>query len=221
MPEGITHLQLLGVKYYMAFTPSIVKAAKANPLLQLVATTRRWPAPGVKWSIFLIKDSPIVQAMDRTPNVVANVASQSQWLAANQTWWLNPAIQSVFAASSGPANWPRASAVTAMTASAPLPSVTVTKVKSGLQSLSFHVSRVGVPMLVKISYYPRWHATGASGPYRVSPNLMAVVPTSHEVTLVYGSTLANTLGDTLSDVSVLAGLAVLALALRRRRNLRR
>ncbi len=219
--EGITHLQLLGVKYYMAFTPSIVRAAKANPLLRLVATTRRWPAPGVKWSIFLVKDSPIVQAMRHTPNVLANVASQSKWLAANQTWWLTPSIRSVFAASSGPATWPRASSVNTMTASARLPKVTVTKVQLGLQSLSFHVSRVGVPMLVKISYYPRWHATGASGPYRVSPNLMAVVPTSHEVTLVYGSTPANTVGDALSDASVLAGLVTLAVLLIRRRNLRR
>ena len=71
-----------------------------------------------------------------------------------------------------------------------LPKVSVTHVKVGLQSLSFHVSRVGVPMLVKISYYPRWHVTGASGPYRVSPNLMVVVPTSKDVSLVYASTPA-------------------------------
>ena len=38
----------------------------------------------------------------------------------------------------------------------PLPTVKVSHVQVGLQSISFHVSRVGVPMLVKISYYPRW-----------------------------------------------------------------
>ena len=41
-------------------------------------------------------------------------------------------------------------------------------------------------MLVKISYYPRWQVSGATGPYRVSPNLMVVVPTSKNVSLVYG-----------------------------------
>ena len=83
-----------------------------------------------------------------------------------------------------------------MTTSAPLPSVDVTHVQASACSRSrFHVSRVGVPMLVKISYYPRWHATGASGPYRVSPNLMVVVPTSKDVSLVYGSTPAITLGN--------------------------
>jgi hypothetical protein len=38
--------------------------------------------------------------------------------------------------------------------------------------------------VVKISYFPRWHAIGATGPYRVSPNLMAVVPTVKDVSLV-------------------------------------
>ena len=40
-----------------------------------------------------------------------------------------------------------------------LPKATVSNVNVGLQSISFHVSRIGVPMLVKISYFPRWHVT--------------------------------------------------------------
>lgn len=219
--EGVTHLQLLGVKYYFAFSPEAVAQANADPDLKLVATTRKWPSPGYKWYFYLVKDSPIVQPLAHTPNVVANVASQSQWLAANQIWWLDPDMQKVFLAESGPASWPRSTSVYAMTTLPTLPAVTVTKVKVGLQSLSFHVSRVGVPMLVKISYYPRWHASGATGPYRVSPNLMVVVPTSKDVTLVYGSTPMDSLGSAVSDVTVLAGLGVAFVALRRRRNLRR
>jgi hypothetical protein len=108
-----------------------------------------------------------------------------------------------------------------MTTSAALPSVTVTHVKVGLQSLSFHVSRVGVPMLVKISYYPRWHVTGATGPYRVSPNLMVVVPTSRRVSLNYTSTPALSIGNVVSDLTVLAGCVAIFLALKRRRRARR
>jgi hypothetical protein len=102
-----------------------------------------------------------------------------------------------------------------------LAKVTVTHVKVGLQSISFHVSRVGVPVLVKISYYPRWHASGATGPYRVSPNLMVVVPTQKNVALDYTSTPALTFGNVLSDLTVLAGLATLWMVLKRRRILRR
>jgi hypothetical protein len=148
---------------------------------------------------------------------VANISSQHNWLSANEQWWLTPRLQDVYAAETGPATWPRALSVTSMTASAPLPSVSVTHVHVGLQDLSFHVSRVGVPMLVKISYYPRWKVSGATGPYRVSPNLMVVVPTSKDVSLIYASTPALSLGNALSDLTVVAGLVVLYGALRRRR----
>ena len=72
-------------------------------------------------------------------------------------------------------------------------------------SLSFHVSRVGTPVLVKVSYFPNWHASGADGPWRVTPNLMVVVPTSHDVTLSYGASTADYLGL----VATLIGLVAL------------
>ena len=76
----------------------------------------------------------------------------------------------------------------------------------GVSKVSFHVSRVGVPVVVRVSYYPRWHASGASGPWRVSPNLMVVVPTARDVTLTYGADATNEVGIALT----LAALAVAA-----------
>jgi hypothetical protein len=216
--EGVRHLQLLGVKYYMAFSPEIIDQAKADPQLRLIATSRNWPSPGVQWHIYLIKHSPMVQALTHLPNVVANISSQAEWLNANQEWWITPKLENVFGAITGPSSWPRAASISTMKVSATLPTVKVTDVNVGLQSLSFHVSRVGVPMLVKISYYPRWHVTGATGPYRVSPNLMVVIPTSKNVTLNYTSTPALTLGNIISDLTVLGAFITLWLALRRRRN---
>ena len=217
---GVRHLQMLGVKYFMAFSPQVIAQANLDPELTLVAKTKTFPAPGAQWRIYLIKNSPMVEALTHTPNVVANVASQARWLDANETWWLTPKLQSVYLALSGPSSWPRAKSVTSMTTSALLPSVSVSNVKVGLQSLSFHVSRVGVPMLVKISYYPRWHVTGASGPYRVSPNLMVVVPTSKNVSLNYASTPALSIGNVVSDATAIVGLVVFY-CLKRRRIARR
>jgi hypothetical protein len=74
---------------------------------------------------------------------------------------------------------------------------------------------------VKISYYPRWHVTGATGPYRVSPNLMVVVPTSRDVSLNYTSTPALSIGNIVSDLTVLAGCVTVFLVLKRRRIARR
>jgi hypothetical protein len=219
--EGVRHLQMLGVKYYMAFSPSIITQANADPNLRLVATTRAWPAPGVQWRIYLIRHSPLVVGLRHTPNVVAGIATYHGWLSDNTTWWLNAHLQSVYAAASGPPSWPTARSITTMTNSPTLPSVKVTNVDVGQESVSFHVSRVGVPVLVKISYFPNWHATGATGPYRVSPNLMVVIPTSKQVALNYTSTPAATTGDIISDLTIFAALVTAFFALKRRRERRR
>ena len=174
------------MKYFMAFSPNVITEANADPSLKLIASTRAWPTPGVRWRIYLIDNSPMVQPLTYLPTVVSNMSSRVDWLSANQQWWLNQANGDLFGAESGPASWPRSTSIARLSAARPLPTVTVSHVHVGTQSISFHVSRVGVPVLVKISYFPRWHATGASGPYRVSPNLMVVVPTSKDVALVYG-----------------------------------
>jgi hypothetical protein len=96
----------------------------------------------------------------------------------------------------------------------------VSNVEVADQSVSFHVSRLGVPVVVRISYFTRWHVVGATGPYRVSPNLMVVVPTAHVVRLVYGSDGSVVAGNLVTDVTVVLGAAVWWMARRRRRHLR-
>ena len=49
---------------------------------------------------------------------------------------------------------------------------------TGDDRVSFTVDKIGVPVLVKVSYFPNWEASGARGPWRVAPNLMVVIPTS-------------------------------------------
>jgi hypothetical protein len=214
---GVAHLQQLGVRYYVAYSPAIITQANANPNLTLVARTRAWPVSGVRWRIYLIHHSPLVVGLTHLPNVVANLSARVAWLDANVTWWLHPRLQGVYGAETGPANWPRATSITAMHTSPTLAPVVVRDVHLATQDLSFSVSRVGVPVLVKISYFPRWHAIGATGPYRVSPNLMVVVPTASHVRLVYGSTPALTLGNVVSDLAVVGGLGYAGAAWWRRK----
>jgi hypothetical protein len=85
-------------------------------------------------------------------------------------------------------------------------------VKVGIDTVSFHVDRTGVPVVIGVSYFPNWKATGAAGPWRAEPNLMVVDPTSHNVTLTYGSTGADHVGLVLT----LVGLLVVAELVRRR-----
>ena len=214
---GVKHLQMLGVRYFIAFSPSVVTQANADHQLKLIASTRAWPSPGVHWRIYLIKHSAMVVPLATLPNVVSGLTSRVGWLNANTQWWLDPNLWTNVAATSGPATWPRASSITSMVTRSVLAPDQVSRIVVKTQSISFHVSTLGVPVLVKISYFPRWNVSGASGPYRVSPNLMVVVPTSHDVSMNYGSTLALTLGNIISDLATIGALVSLWFYLRRRR----
>ncbi|HCB36857.1 MAG TPA: hypothetical protein DEP66_01210, partial [Acidimicrobiaceae bacterium] len=77
--------------------------------------------------------------------------------------------------------------------------------------MSFRVDRVGVPVLVKVSYFPNWSAVGAQGPYRVTPNSMVVVPTAEFVELRFGATSVE---YTAWIVTLLGAAALAFVALR-------
>jgi hypothetical protein len=84
------------------------------------------------------------------------------------------------------------------------------------ETIHIRTSRPGHPLLVKVSYHPRWRAEGADGPYLASPGLMLVVPRRNEVTLRYtGRAGSDALGWVLGLGTVLA--AVVSTVLRRRR----
>jgi hypothetical protein len=91
-----------------------------------------------------------------------------------------------------------------------LPPVAVSNVRTTDHSVSFRVSRTGVPVIVNTSYFPNWTASGASGPWRATPNFMVVVPTSHQVRLEYSTTTAERVGraGTAAGLLGVAGLAV-------------
>jgi hypothetical protein len=84
----------------------------------------------------------------------------------------------------------------------------------GEESIEIETSRVGHPLLVKVSWHPRWRARGADGPWRVSPALMLVIPRESRVRLDYVRRWSDHLGLALTPgVLVLLGLG----RLRRRR----
>jgi hypothetical protein len=73
-----------------------------------------------------------------------------------------------------------------------------------------------MPHLVKVSYFPNWTATGADGPWRATPSLMVVVPTSEEVVLQFEDTWAETGGKVATLVGVLGLVGVGLWGVRRR-----
>jgi hypothetical protein len=84
------------------------------------------------------------------------------------------------------------------------PGVTVRE-RVGRETVDITTSRVGHPLLVKMSYHPRWKAEGADGPYLVSPALMMIVPHQANVRLVYSRTLSDWFGAGLTLGALLFG----------------
>lgn len=218
--EGIRHLQMFGVKYYMAISPSIEAKANADPSLKLVAKVGPYPVAytlsngGTQvrqrtWDIYRILHSATVSPLANQPVVMRGVsAGGSKWLKASEAWYLDPARWGVYEAASGPKSWARVSATDTRPPRTPLPAVKVSGIRQTQETISFNVDRTGVPVLVKTSYFPNWQVSGGKGVWRVTPNLMVVIPTSRHVRLYYGSTPVNWIGWLLSAVG-LAGLVVL------------
>jgi TolA-binding protein len=85
------------------------------------------------------------------------------------------------------------------------------------ESLTITTNRVGHPLLVKVSFHPRWRAEGADGPYLVSPALMLLVPRQPTVRLVYARNWADHLGLGLTVTALVFALAQGAWSRRRSR----
>ena len=220
---GVQHLQMLGVKYYMAINTELQNQAAADPALKLISTFGPFPVnyastnsggpTGLQeqyWKLYLVLGAPRVHPLADQPVVMSglNNASQPKWLQVMVPWYNDPSDWDVYLAATGPSDWKRVDYGTANPPVTPEPSTAVSDIVEHNASISFNVSRVGVPVVVTISYFPNWQVSGAKGVYRVSPNLMVVVPTSHHVRLWYGTTPIDYSGWVFTILAV-AGLIVL------------
>ena len=218
------YLQSLGVRYVMVRTDEAKRSAEGQPELTLLATSG-------PWEIFEVADSEIVQPLTVQPVVVdgrdgdqreRNLELGTSWFQHRDEWAAIPADD-------GPASWQRIHVDVDQNRLVPDPNaaepdtrgkqvdivvprepiepvalapVTVTDVVIDEQDLSFHVDQVGVPVIVKVSYFPNWTAHGAEGPYRIAPNLMVVVPTSQDVSMTFDRSSSDLLFYGLTGLGI-------------------
>ena len=225
---GVQQLQQMGVRYYFAFSEEAVAAASAHPDLTEVDVSD----DGV-WRAYLVADSDMVVALENRPAVVTGLEPGMSWVGVASKWWQDPTRWDVLLAEDGPDEWERVAACTAREPEKPpgstaverptwtridvcnapsevsLPPAEVSNVSIGRDGISFDVSEVGVPVLVRMSYFPNWEVSGAEGPFRVTPNHMVVIPTDTRVELSYGWTGVDIGSYALSGIGV-AGAVVLA-----------
>ena len=219
--KGVEHLQLMGVRYYLAVSPETKAQADAHPDLERRA--RSGP-----WSVYEVKRSPLVAPLAFEPAVIEGKhASGHQWSQVGVNFFQKDRRgREVLLAAGGPEGWARVTAsehaptanvfdlpgigtsVSVDPPRTPVVAARVSRIRTSDDRISFDVDRTGSPVLVKTSYFPNWKVSGARGPWRVTPNFMVVVPTSRQVTLRYGWTPVDLLGFALTLVGI-AGVVTL------------
>ncbi len=210
---GIPQLQSLGVRYVMLRSDAAKNEIADHPELRLVAES----AP---WSIYELAGSEIVTPLATQPVVVdpRGGDQRERNLELGMSWFQNQGDWPALPADDGPESWQRIDVAvdgsrvedkrvdyvlpTSPIERVDLPKVNVSNIEVEEQSLSFDVDKVGVPVLVRVSYFPNWNTTGAEGPYRIAPNMMVVIPTANHVQLDYGRSGMDTIYYILTALGI-------------------
>lgn len=69
------------------------------------------------------------------------------------------------------------------------------------EKITFKTTAIGVPHIIKVSYFPNWKVEGGYGPYAISPSFMMVIPTQSDVTLYYASTKIDIISRTITQIT--------------------
>lgn len=80
--------------------------------------------------------------------------------------------------------------------------------------IRFRTTALGLPHIIKVTWFPNWKVRGASGVYCISPGFMCVFPNQPEVELYYGSTWSDIVGYAVTAL----GLVLAAFSLFHRRS---
>ncbi len=216
---GVRYMQELGVKYFMGFTSEAI--AQASQQEGLTEVARSGP-----WVVYRVANSDVVTPLAMQP-VVANISSNNpreRWLEVGTSWFQQPEVWTTAIADNGPSEWQRVDVAvdeslregepnsnnrrvdvvkpaTALTP-VPLDPVVVSNVDIGEESVKFSVDKIGVPVLVRVSYFPNWKVDGAKGPYRVAPNMMVVIPTNTNVSMHFGWNIRDYVAYLLSFAGI-------------------
>ena len=227
--KGVAYMRMLGIKYYMAFTPEAVQKADTVADLSKVGTSG-------PWHVYELENLPMVEALNVQPVVVNERAGdrRERWLEIGTSYFQHTNEWAALPVAGGPSEWQRIDVApdesrrvgaegepgrqvdivvpTDAIEKKSVEPVTVSNVKILDESVSFSVDKIGTPILVKVSYFPNWTVSGAKEIYRAAPNMMVVVPTEKNVKMSYEPSGL----DQFSYVLTLGGIILFVFMLRRR-----
>jgi hypothetical protein len=228
MDRGLRHLDLYGVRYYVSITPEATDEANSRDDLRPVATTGPFtifelpPSQLIEPLSFVpaVYDAPERGLLDSLIGTQSTIGSDGSPLPAFHDMALDwyDDIQGLdrLVVADGPDAWPRIERLEQRPTIPIVESGEVSNIVIEDHEISFTTTAVGIPHLVKVSYFPNWQADGADGPYRATPSLMVVVPTTTDVVIRFENTWVEKAGLALSVAGVVALVVVIVVGRRRR-----
>lgn len=213
VPQGISHMKMSGIKYYLAYSDEAVSKSKVFPDdLKVIAQSG-------PWTVFLVRESSIVQGLAYEPLVSeGSFSGKRSWIDPAVDWFNDESRWLVPIADDGPDGWSRVSVekiddlssalMFGNQSSRKLDPLIITEVTISNEVIAFRVDEVGIPVIIKTSYFPNWSVSGADGPFRITPNWMVVIPSENKVELRYGRTSVENFG---LIVTILGTLILVAL----------
>ncbi len=230
MERGLEHMDVYGVDYYVSFTPEAAsKAAQTEGFTEIAVTEpfHIFQLPETELVVPLTKQPSVYEVPDR--GVIAALLGSETVTGADGEplpsfhdfaleWYEDIDNMDRVVVAHGPEEWPHVQSLAERPdTELEVPANAVSEIVVDDHRITFHTEAVGIPHLIKVSYFPNWTATGAEGPWRATPSLMVVVPTENEVVIEFADTWAETGGKVLTLVGVGSLLAIGGVVLWRRR----
>ncbi len=190
LERGIEHSMLYNIEYYVTQTEEMTGEANRLGLQPLVEAEA--------YSVFALPDSNPVDVARYVPAVYEG---EEDFADVALEWYDELDTLDRWIVASGPEEWPDFTELEGpfdLGTALDTDDEVVSDIVIEDHRISFTTTAVGVPHLVKTSYFPNWEATGADGPYRAAPSLMIVVPTAENVSLEFSRTWTENLGMALS-----------------------
>ena len=208
--NGLAHLELLGVRRFIAHSNSTIEALRESPMWE-----EEQAIGGGKWILF--KHVSDFDGLVRKWNTPINCYVSDNFQKDSLDWmYVGAAVREPFALLKSNVVQSTLTGVDSRLEELrdhPTPvgdwisdlsdDIPSNIIKNGSRyEIHFKATELNSPYIVAMSYFPNWKVKGADGPYFVTPGFMVVYPNEENVILYYGNTISKWFGYILSLIGI-------------------
>ena len=181
--KGQEYLEELGVDYFISYTDSITNKSLESDKLTLLFSSDPFTVFGIKSDKVELVDQKLVRFekttfTERTVSSILRNTEFTNFFDASYVNFDNLESQRIIEIGNSGYDQLETSSE----------EVKITNLKMTPETIAFKTNKPNKLHIIKISYFPNWQIQNGSGPYRISPSFMAVVPFSENVELRFETT---------------------------------